>query len=196
MSGRANQEIARAAGVIGGATLLSRILGYVRDMVIGALFGASAATDAFIAAYRIPNYLRRIFGEGTLNASLVPVFTQTLKEEGKEEARELARALLSLLAVCLSLLVVLGLIFTPAVVRVVAPGFGRDPSQFDLAVLLTRVVFPFALFVGISAAFMGILNSLRHFAAPAAAPALLNNVEGQTRLLQRVLLGVGLESSQ
>jgi putative peptidoglycan lipid II flippase len=169
-----HQEIARAAGVIGGATLISRVLGYVRDMIVANIFGAGLATDAFIAAYRIPNYLRRIFGEGTLNASFVPVFTETLNREGQDQAWELANILITVISSLLTLFVILGMIFTPGVVWLVAPGFTDNPSQFSLTVFLTRVTFPFAIFVGISAAFMGILNSLKHFGSPALAPAFLN----------------------
>jgi putative peptidoglycan lipid II flippase len=168
-----HREIARAAGVIGGATLVSRLLGYVRDMVMGSIFGAGLATDAFIAAYRIPNYLRRIFGEGTLNASFVPVFTEILNRDGREKAWELANVVITMISSLLTLFVILGMVFTPGLVRAIAPGF-TDVPQFTLTVLLTRVTFPFAVFVGLSAAFMGILNSLKHFGAPAAAPALLN----------------------
>jgi putative peptidoglycan lipid II flippase len=169
-----HQEIARAAGLIGGATLISRVLGYVRDMIVANIFGAGLATDAFIAAYRIPNYLRRIFGEGTLNASFVPVFTETLNREGQDQAWELANILITVISSLLTLFVILGMIFTPGVVWLVAPGFTDNPSQFSLTVFLTRVTFPFAIFVGISAAFMGILNSLKHFGSPALAPAFLN----------------------
>jgi len=169
-----NREIARAAGVIAGGTLFSRLLGYLRDVIIASLFGAGPATDAFIAAARIPNYLRRLFGEGTLNASFVPVFTDYLERQSKEQAWELARVVITILSFLLFLFVIFGMIFAPQVVRLIAPGFVPNPGTFSLTVLLTRVTFPFALFVGLSASFMGILNSLKHFASPAIAPALLN----------------------
>jgi putative peptidoglycan lipid II flippase len=169
-----HQEIARAASTIGGATLVSRILGYLRDVIIAKFFGASLATDAFIVANRIPNYLRRLFGEGTLNASLVPVFTEYLEQRSRKDAWELANVVITMVSSVLTLFVVLGMIFTPAVVQLIAPGFSESAEQFSLTVLLTRVTFPFALFMGLSASFMGILNSLKHFGSPAIAPAVLN----------------------
>lgn len=167
-------EIASAAGTIGGATLVSRILGYLRDVIIANLFGAGLSTDAFIVANRIPNYLRRLFGEGALNASLVPVFTEYLEQKSRQEAWKLAGVVISILSALLTVVVVVGIIFAPQVVQVIAPGFSDNPAQFSLTVLLTRVTFPFALFMGLGAAFMGILNSLKHFGAPALAPAFLN----------------------
>ncbi|NOY53123.1 MAG: murein biosynthesis integral membrane protein MurJ [Deltaproteobacteria bacterium] len=169
-----NQEIAKAAGIIGSATFLSRILGYLRDVIVANLFGAGLATDAFIVASRIPNYLRRLFGEGTLNASLVPVFSEYLTRRSKSEAWELANVVMTSISALVTLLTLLGIFFAPWVVRGLAPGFSDNPEQFALAVLLTRVTFPFAVFIGISAAVMGVLNSLKHFGAPALAPAILN----------------------
>jgi len=169
-----NREIAKAAGVIGGATFLSRILGYLRDVIVANLFGAGLATDAFIVANRIPNYLRRLFGEGTLNASLVPVFSEYLNRRSHDEAWELANVVMSSISALLTLLTLLGIFFAPFVVRVLAPGFSDNPEQFALTVLLTRVTFPFAVFIGLSAAVMGVLNTLKHFGAPALAPAILN----------------------
>ncbi len=169
-----HREIGSAAGTIGGATLVSRVLGYLRDVIIANLFGAGLSTDAFIVANRIPNYLRRLLGEGTLNASLVPVFTEYLEQKSRPEAWKLANVVISTISAFLTVVVLLGMIFTPGVVRVMAPGFSDNPAQFSLTVLLTRVMFPFALFMGLAAALMGILNSLKHFGAPALAPAFLN----------------------
>ncbi len=171
---RRHKEIARAAGVIGASTLVSRLMGYVRDMVMSNLFGAGMATDAYIAAFRIPNYLIRIFGEGTLNASFVPVFTETLNQKGREKAWELANVVITAIFTILAFFVVLGMIFTPGVVRAITPGFTKNPLQFNLTVLLTRIIFPVAVFVGLSAASMGILNSLNHFGSPAIAPSFFN----------------------
>lgn len=171
---RRHKEIARAAGIIGASTLVSRLMGYIRDMVMSSLFGAGMVTDAYIAAFRIPNYLIRLFGEGTLNASFVPVFTETLNQKGREKAWELANVVLTSIFTILTLVVILGMIFTPGLVRAITPGFSKNPSQFNLAVLLTRVIFPVAVFVGLSAVSMGILNSLNHFGAPAIAPSFFN----------------------
>ncbi len=169
-----NEQVARAAGIVGGATFLSRILGYVRDAVIAWLFGASASADAFFVAFRIPNLLRRMFAEGSLGVAFVPVFTETLQREGKAEALKLARATLLGLALLLGMLTVAGVWFAPEIVRIVGPGFGDNPTLFALTAQLTRIMFPYILFVGLVAVSMAILNVFGHFAAPALSPVLLN----------------------
>jgi putative peptidoglycan lipid II flippase len=169
-----NEQIVRAAGVVGSATFLSRILGYVRDAVIAWLFGVSASADAFFVAFRIPNLLRRMFAEGSLSVAFVPVFTETLQQKGKAEALELARAALLFSSILLTGIVTLGVMFSPLIVRVVGPGFCDDPALFKLTVHLTRIMFPYILFIGLVAVSMGILNVFGHFAAPALAPVVLN----------------------
>lgn len=154
-------------------TFISRILGLFRDMVIADLFGSGMAADAFFVAFRIPNLLRRLFAEGSLTIAFIPVFTEYLTRKGKQEAFEMARATLTLLSVILVVVAVLGVILSPLIVRVQAFGFGSG-VKYDLTVLLTRITFPYILFISLVAFFMGILNSLRHFAAPAAAPIFLN----------------------
>jgi putative peptidoglycan lipid II flippase len=166
--------ITRAAGAVSAGVMVSRLLGFIRDMVIAKLFGAGMYADAFFVAYRIPNTLRELFGEGALSASFVPVFTQTLNREGKEEAWRIARITGTLLTSLLFLIVIIGIALSPMVVWVMAPGFRNDPEKMRLTIFLTRVAFPYIFFVGISALLMGILNSLRHFTAPAMAPAMLN----------------------
>ncbi len=168
------QNIGRAAGVVGLFTLLSRILGLVRDMVLAAFFGAGMAADAFFAAFRIPNLLRRLFAEGSLTISFIPVFTEYLTTKGKKDAFDLARAVLTLLSLILVLVTLLGILLSPWIVRIQAYGFGSSGPKYELTVLLTRITFPYIFFISLVALFMGILNSLRHFAAPAAAPILLN----------------------
>ena len=170
----ATGKVARAAGVVGAATFLSRILGYVRDAVIAWLFGATASADAFFVAFRIPNLLRRMFAEGSLSIAFIPVFTETLHKKGRTEALRLARATLIALTAVLSFIVVLGIFFAPDIVRVVGPGFKDDPALFTLTVELTRIMFPYILFIGLVALSMGILNVFGHFAAPALAPTVLN----------------------
>lgn len=162
----------RAAGVIGMATLLSRILGFARDMIIAWFFGAGKLSDAFFVAFRIPNLLRRLFAEGTLSMAFVPVFTEYLSRSGKPEAYALARSAARMLSVILVVITIAGILAAPWIVRVVAPGFGGD--KFALTVALTRVMFPYILCICLVALFMGILNALGHFAAPALAPVLLN----------------------
>ncbi|MGD9364838.1 MAG: murein biosynthesis integral membrane protein MurJ [Desulfobacteraceae bacterium] len=169
-----HERVTRAAGVVGSATLFSRILGYVRDMVIASLFGAGLVSDAFIVAFRIPNLLRRLFGEGSLSIAFVPVFTDCLNHKGRDEAEQLALSSLRSLLVLLVLGSVMGIILTPVIVHLLAYGFTEIPEKFALCVKLTRIMIPYSLFIGLVALCMGILNVLGHFAAPAMAPALLN----------------------
>jgi putative peptidoglycan lipid II flippase len=167
-------HVARAAGVVGAATLLSRIFGYVRDMVLASFFGAGMAADAFIAAFRIPNLLRRLFGEGSLSIAFVPVFTETMIKGDRAEAFRLAVSGLKLLLVCLSVVALIGVAAAPLIVHILAPGFAHWPQKMALTVTLTRVMFPYIVLIGLVALCMGVLNVLGHFAAPAIAPVLLN----------------------
>ena len=163
-----------AAGTVGSATLLSRVFGYLRDMVFAGVFGAGPIADAFIAAFRIPNLLRRLFGEGSLVISFIPVFAETMQKDGPEEAFDLARSAFRLLSVILVVAAVLGIVAAPLITRLVAYGFTASPDQFSLTVSLTRIMFPYLFFIGMVALSMGVLNVLGHFAAPALAPVLLN----------------------
>jgi putative peptidoglycan lipid II flippase len=164
----------QATGVVAGATLLSRILGYVRDMVMAYFFGAGPAADAFIAAFRIPNLLRRLFGEGSLSIAFVPVFSEVLTRKGRREAYALAGAGMGLLSLVVVAVAVVGVLASPLIIRLVAPGFVEDPAKLSLTILLTRIMFPYICFVALVALCMGILNVLGHFAAPALAPVFLN----------------------
>jgi len=169
-----NRKLGYAAGVVGFFTLLSRILGLVRDMVFARLFGSGLAADAFFVAFRIPNLLRRLFAEGSLTIAFIPVFTEYLTLKTKKDAFDLARVVLTILSIILAVVTLLGILFSPWIVRVQAFGFGGSGIKYDLTVLLTRIMFPYIFFISIVAFFMGVLNSLRRFAAPAAAPILLN----------------------
>jgi len=169
-----NENVARAAGIVGMATMLSRIFGFIRDMVVAAFFGAGIATDAFFVAFRIPNLLRRLLGEGSLTVAFIPVFTEYLKTKSRESALELASIALTFLSIVLVLVSMAGVLLSPFIVSLMAPGFLKNPEQFDLAVFLTRIMFPYIFFISLVALCMGILNSLRHFAAPALAPVVLN----------------------
>lgn len=168
------RRIAKAAGVVGGSTLISRILGFVRDALVAKLFGAGMAADAFFVAFRIPNLFRRLLGEGSLTSSFIPIFTEYLARKSREEAAGLANAFFSLALVVLAVVTGVGILFAPVIVTVMAHGFSSVPEKFQLTVTLTRIMFPYLLFVGLVALCMGILNSLRHFAAPALSPVLLN----------------------
>lgn len=169
-----NTRVVKAAWVVGLATLLSRVFGFVRDVVVAGFFGAGLATDAFFVAFRIPNLLRRLFAEGSLTIAFVPVFTEYLKKRSKEEAIELASVAFTLLSAILALVSVAGILLSPWIVMVMAPGFVDIPDKYELTVFLTRLMFPYIFFISLVALCMGILNSLRHFAAPALAPVILN----------------------
>jgi putative peptidoglycan lipid II flippase len=169
-----NREVTRAAGVVGMATLLSRIFGYIRDMVLASYFGAGMAADAFIAAFRIPNLLRRLFGEGSLSIAFVPVFTEAMASGDREDGLRLAVSALKLLLVCLSVIAVVGVVAAPTIIHLVAPGFSATPEKMALTITLTRIMFPYVILIGLVALCMGILNVMGHFAAPAIAPVLLN----------------------
>ncbi len=166
--------LVRTAGVVGFATLLSRILGYVRDMVIAYFFGTGDAADAFFVAFRIPNLLRRLFAEGSLTVAFIPIFTEYLVRESKKSAYEFSNAVFTLLSIVLVIFSCLGVICAPLIVKLMAWGFTGDASKFELTVLLTRIMFPYIFFISLVALCMGILNSLKHFVAPALAPVLLN----------------------
>ena len=168
------ESVSQAAGTVGFYTLLSRILGLIRDVVVAKFFGSGMAADAFFVAFRIPNLLRRLFAEGSLTIAFIPVFTEYLTRKTREDAFEMARAVLTLLSVILALVALLGVLLSPWIVRIQAFGFGGSGMKYELTVLLTRITFPYIFLVSLVAFFMGILNSLRHFAAPAAAPIFLN----------------------
>jgi putative peptidoglycan lipid II flippase len=179
-----DRNLTRAAGVVGFYTLLSRILGLARDMVVAAFFGSGMVADAFFVAFRIPNLLRRLFAEGSLTISFIPVFTEYLRRKSEREAFDLARTVLALLSVALVAVTALGILLAPWIVRIQAFGFGGAGAKYELTVLLTRITFPYILFISLVAFFMGVLNSLRHFAAPAAAPIFLNlGIIGATVLI-------------
>ncbi len=168
------QNVTRAAGVVGAATLASRVAGFFRDVIIAYLFGAGPAADAFFVAFRIPNLLRRLFAEGTLTIAFIPVFTEVLRNKGREEAFLLVRSTFAMLGLALLLVTSAGVIFAPEVVRVMAPGFTPGEGTFALAVTLTRWCLPFIFFISLVALSMGVLNSLGHFFAPAVAPFVMN----------------------
>ncbi len=169
-----HKSIARSAGIIGAATLCSRILGLARDMVIAGLFGVYAYADAFVVAFRIPNLFRDLLGEGAANAAMVPVFSQYQDRHSKEAFWDLANVVLNLLLVVLATITLLGMTFAPFLVRIFAPGFIADADKLAITVSLTRVLFPYCLLICLAAYTMALLNSLKHFSVPAFAPCLLN----------------------
>jgi len=153
---------------------LSRIFGFVRDVVIAGYFGAGLSSDAFFVAFRIPNLMRRLFAEGSLSVSFIPVFTEYLSNQGKDDAFELARSAIRLLSILLVATTIAGIFLSPVIIRVIAPGFAGSPEKLSVTIFLTRIMFPYIFFIGMVALSMGILNVLGHFAAPALAPVLLN----------------------
>ena len=162
-----------SASIFSFFTLISRILGYLRDILIAIFLGASIFADAFFVAFRLPNTFRRLFAEGTFNAAFIPSYTSA-KLKDKKKGKKFADEVFSILLFILLLIVTLAEIFTPYLVYLIAPGFITDDIKFNLAVEFTRITFPFLLFVSLSSFFSGILNSNNKFAAAAAAPIILN----------------------
>lgn len=166
-------SVARSAGIVGGATLASRILGLLRDVVLAWVFGAGRATDAFFIAFTIPNLFRRLIGEGTLAVAFVPVFTPWL-QRSREDARRVFNATWTLAAIVAAVVTVLGVAFAEPLARLFARGFLLEPGKLELCVQLLRLCFPYIFFLTIVAVAMGALNAVGHFFAPAIAPVLLN----------------------
>lgn len=169
-----NRQIARAAGLVGLLTLISRIAGLVRDSVVGYYFGTGMAADAFFVAFRLPNLLRRFVAEGAMSTAFIPVFTDYLTNRSREEAVHAASALATMMVIALAVLTAIGILFAPLWTSLFAPGFVGEPGKFELTVTLTRWVFPYIFLISLVALASGILNSLRHFAAPAMSPIFLN----------------------
>lgn len=159
---------------VGGWTAASRVLGFVRDILIAAALGAGPAADAFFVALKLPNLFRRLFGEGAFAAAFVPLFAGSLAAEGREQARRVAEGALSVLLASLAALTLLAVVFMPEAMMLLAPGFRRDPERFVLAVELTRITFPYLMLICLVALFSGVLNGFDRFAAAAAAPLLFN----------------------
>ena len=162
-----------SASVFSFYTLVSRLLGYLRDILIAVFLGASIYADAFFVAFRLPNTFRRLFAEGVFNAAFIPSYAEA-KLKGKEEGKKFADDVLNLLVIVLLGIIFLVEIFTPTIVYLIAPGFIEDINKFNLAVELSRITFPFLFFVSLSSFFSGILNTNNKFAAAAAAPIILN----------------------
>ena len=162
-----------SASIFSFFTIISRILGYLRDILIAIFLGASIFADAFFVAFRLPNTFRRLFAEGTFNAAFIPSYTSA-KLKNQKEGKKFADNVFNLLLLILLFIVTLAEIFTPFLVYLIAPGFAADNVKFDLAVEFTRITFPFLLFVSLSSFFSGILNSNNKFAAAAATPIILN----------------------
>jgi putative peptidoglycan lipid II flippase len=166
--------VARNASVISLAVMASRVLGLVRDQVFAILFGAGLQYDAFLTAFRIPNLLRDLFAEGALSAAFVTTFTQVLETKGEREAFRLSNRVATALIIVLGVICIVGWIFAPSIVDLLAPGFFDVPGKAELTVHLTRIMIPFLLLIALAAKAMGILNARNNFAVPAIAPVFFN----------------------
>jgi putative peptidoglycan lipid II flippase len=167
------KQILKSASIITAITILSRVLGYLRDQRLTLLLGTTLAADSFVLAYRIPNLFRRLVGEGSMTASFIPVFTGYMAEKSREEVWDFANRLFWTLALVLAIVTVFGMVFSPAVVHTFTSSHG-DTFRWDEAVYLNRIIFPYLFFIGLAALAMAILNCFRIFGLPAASPILLN----------------------
>ena len=169
-------SLMRSAALVGGMTIISRILGFVRDVMIASVLGTGLVADAFFVAFRFPNLFRRLFAEGAFNSAFVPLFAKRLEDETHEQAHRFGEEVLSVLTFTLIIFSIAAEISMPLLVHLLAPGFADNPEKFDLAIVFTRIAFPYLLFMSLVAFLSGVLNSLGRFAAAAAAPILLNIV--------------------
>jgi putative peptidoglycan lipid II flippase len=171
---RPADNVARSAGIVSIAVFLSRITGLVREKVMAHYFGAGLIYDAFLLGFRIPNLTRDLFAEGALSSAFVPIFTQTLAAEGRKKAAVLSNLVGTALIVIVGIACVLGVIFSAALVDLLAPGFHQVPGKFELAVHMTRIMFPFLLLVALAAQAMGVLNACNRFGVPALSSTFFN----------------------
>lgn len=169
-------SLAKSIATFGGFTLVSRVTGFLRDMVLANLLGAGMASDAFFVSFKLPNLFRSLFAEGAFTSAFVPIFSQKLIQDGKKKSIFFASQAISVLGFFLLIFVLVFELFMPYVVNVLAPGFTHDAGKMDLAIALCRITFPFLLCMSVVSFQAGILNSFEKFAAPAAAPIILNLV--------------------
>src|SRR6266436_5172668 len=169
-----HRHLLKSASLISAFTILSRIFGYIRDSRIVFLLGAGTAADSYTTAYRIPNLLRRLVGEGAVSAAFIPVFSRYIAENKKKDAWEFANSMLTLITIFLTAFTVAGIILSPLLVRLFASGFAETPGKLELTATLNRVMFPYIFLISMSALAMGVLNSFHRFGAPAFAPVVLN----------------------
>ncbi|MCK2127544.1 murein biosynthesis integral membrane protein MurJ [Thauera aromatica] len=167
-------NLLRALATVSGMTLLSRILGFVRDFVIARTFGAGMATDAFFVAFRLPNLLRRMFAEGAFSQAFVPILAEYKNRQGAQATQTLVDRVATLLGLVVACVAALGALAAPLIIYVSAPGFAGDPGKFELTVELTRITFPYIFFMALVALAGGVLNTWSRFAIPAFTPVLLN----------------------
>lgn len=169
-------KLYRAFATVGGLTMISRLFGFGRDILIARVLGTGAAADAFVVAFQFPNLFRRLFGEGAFNAAFVPLFTSKLSTEGKTQARAFAEEALAGLLSVLLVLSVVAIAAMPWLMYLIAPGFSDTPAKFDLSITMTQITFPYLICMSLVALLSGVLNALGRFSAAAAAPIVLNVV--------------------
>ena len=167
-------SLVKSTLTVGFFTFLSRISGFVRDVMMANLVGASWLSDAFFVAFKLPNFFRRLFAEGAFNAAFIPSFSSILTEQGREAAIKFAGEVMSVLLLILLVLNAIFIVFMPWIMPIFAPGFADNPEKFNITVALSQITFPYILFISLVSLLGGILNSMGKFAAPAAAPILLN----------------------
>jgi putative peptidoglycan lipid II flippase len=167
-------SLVKSTATIGGYTLISRVLGFLRDITIASSLGAGMFSDAFFVAFKLPNFLRRLFAEGAFNSAFVPIFAGMLATDGEEKAKEFAGEAMSFLVVLLIGVTGVFMVFMPWLMFILAPGFADNPEKYDLTVLLTRITFPYIIFISLVSLLGGILNSNHKFAAVAATPIIMN----------------------
>ncbi|HRN81983.1 MAG TPA: murein biosynthesis integral membrane protein MurJ [Nitrosomonas europaea] len=167
-------NLLKALATVSSMTLVSRILGFVRDLIIARIFGAGVATDAFFVAFRIPNLLRRLFAEGAFSQAFVPVLAEYKNNRTEEQTRELIDHVATLLGSALFIVTLVGILAAPLIIYISAPGFAGVPDKFELTIALLRITFPYILFISLVAFAGGILNTYSHFSVPALTPVLLN----------------------
>ncbi len=173
-AGTHSENVARSAGIVSLALLASRMSGMLREVVLARVFGAGFVYDAFLLGFRVPNLARDLFAEGALSSAFIPTFTQTLAQRGRKEAAELSNLTSSAILVVVGAFCLLGVIFAPVLVELLAPGFHATPGKFELAVRMTRVMFPFLLLVALAAQAMGVLNACDRYAVPALSSTAFN----------------------
>ncbi len=171
---KGHESVVRSAGVVSIAVLMSRVTGLLRESVMARLFGAGLIYDAFMLGFRIPNLTRDLFAEGALSSAFVPTFTEYLSTRSKAEAARLANLVATAILIAVGAFCALGMIFAPALVHLLAPGYREVPGKFELAVRMTRIMFPFLLLVALAAQAMGVLNASNRFAVPALASTFFN----------------------
>jgi len=169
-------NLVRSAMTVGGMTMVSRVLGFIRDILIAGVLGTGPIADAFFVAFKFPNLFRRLFAEGAFNSAFVPLFAKRLEGEGEASAKRFAEEALSVLLTALILFTIAAQLAMPWLMYVIAPGFADTPDKFEMGILFTRIAFPYLMFMSLVALLSAVLNSLGRFTAAAAAPILLNLV--------------------